>query len=184
MIEILATIMGLIQGGLVWANKRSNWIFYCLQYVFMAIFGIQMKLYGDLTNSIVYFIVGVIGYILWNREKGNVPIKKCTYKERIIYSIITIVAITITYFILKATNDPLPLMDSLTTITGYVATFYMLTKKTDAWILWLINDILYIIEYIMLPDKAWYLMGLNIIWTFMAIGSLITWNKLARSQDQ
>ena len=184
MIEILATVMGLIQGGLVWANKRSNWIFYCLQYVFMAIFSIQARLYGDLTNSIVYFIVGIVGFILWNRQKGSVPIKKCSTKERIIYTTMIIIGAVITYFILKSTADPLPLLDALTTVTGYFATYYMLTKKTDAWILWLINDILYIVEYLMLPEKAWYLMALNIIWTFMAVGSLITWNKLSKRQEK
>jgi nicotinamide mononucleotide transporter len=179
MIEILATVMGLIQGALVWANKRSNWIFYCLQYVFMLIFSIQAKLYGDLTNSIVYFIVGVVGFILWNKQGGNVPIKNCSLKERFVYLAIISILVAITYLILKATRDPLPFLDSLTTVTGYAATYYMLTKKVDAWVLWIINDILYIVEYFLLSEKAWYLIALNIIWTFMAIGSLITWKRIA-----
>ena len=28
-VEILATAMGLVHGALVWAGKRSKWIFYC-----------------------------------------------------------------------------------------------------------------------------------------------------------
>lgn len=180
MIEILATAMGLIQGVLVWANKRSNWVFYCLQYVFLFIFSIQAKLYGDITNSVIYFFIGVIGFILWNRQNGKVPIKRCSIKERIIYVLLIVAATLILYLILKSTDDPLPLVDALTTTTGYLATYYMLTKKTDAWILWFINDVLYIIEYYMLPERAWYLITLNIIWTFMAIGSFITWNKLSK----
>ncbi|MBQ4510411.1 MAG: nicotinamide mononucleotide transporter [Clostridia bacterium] len=182
MIEAIATIMGLIQGILVWANKRSNWIFYCLQYVFLLIFNIQAKLYGDITNSIIYFFIGVSGFILWNRKKGNVPIKRCSIIEKTAYISIIIISTVIVYFILKGTDDPLPLMGALTTTTGYVATYYMLIKKTDTWILWFINDILYIIEYYMLSERAWYLITLNIIWTFMAIGSYITWNKLSKEQ--
>ena len=82
------------------------------------------------------------------------------------------------------TDDPLPLLDALTTTTSYIATFYMVTKKTDAWILWFINDVLYVIEYWLLPDQALYLMILNIIWTFMAVGSYITWNKIYRRQEE
>ena len=178
MFEIFATIMGLIQGALVWANKRINWIFYCLQYIFMFIFSIQNKLYGDLSNSVLYFIIGIVGYILWNKKNKISQVKKCSINERIIYIIIICISVVVLYLILKSTNDPLPLLDSITTITGYVATYYMLTKKVDTWILWLINDILYIVEYFMLPEKAIYLILLNVIWTFMAIGSLITWNKL------
>ena len=180
MFEILATLMGIIQGALVWFNKRSNWIFYCLQYIFISLFSIRSKLYGDFGNSIAYIIVGIVGFVLWNKKSQHANIKWCSKKERAIYIIITVIFTLVTYYVLKSTNDILPLFDSMTTVTGYIATYYMLTKKVDAWILWLINDILYIIEYYMLPERAWYLITLNLIWVVMAIGSLITWNKLSR----
>lgn len=67
--EILATVMGLIQGALVWADQRANWVFYCLQYVCMAIFRLNARLYGDVTNCAVYFAVGVVGWFLWGRGR-------------------------------------------------------------------------------------------------------------------
>lgn len=182
MIEIMATLMGLIQGVLVWTNKRINWIFYCLQYVFLAVFSYTAHLYGDVTNSIFYFCVGIVGWFLWNKDKKERPVKKCSYCERVVYFIIIVISTAILYLILKNTNDPLPFLDALTTTTSYVATFYMVTKKTDTWILWFINDILYVIEYWLLPNQAIYLMLLNIIWTGMAIGSFITWNKIYENQ--
>ena len=182
MAEIIATILGLIQGTLVWFNKRSTWIFYCLQYVFLGIFSFSVQLYGDVTNSILYFFIGIVGWISWNRTKEDVPIRKCSKNERIIYSIIIVVLTIIVYSILLSTNDPLPLLDALTTTSSYAATFYMVTKKTDAWILWFINDILYVIEYWLLPNQALYLMFLYIIYVFMAIGSYITWNRIYKRQ--
>ncbi len=184
MAEIITTIFGLIQGVLVWQNKRSNWIFYCLQYVFLGIFSFNNHLYGDVTNSIFYFAVGIVGWILWNRDKKDRPIGKCTTNERFIYIFIIVILTILTYLALKNTNDPLPLLDSITTTTSYVATFYMVTKKTDTWILWLINDILYVIEYWLLPNQALYLMLLNVIWTCMALGSFITWNKIYQKQQE
>lgn len=185
MVEIIATIMGLIQGGLVWFDKRSNWIFYCLQYLFLGIFSFTEHLYGDVTNSVIYFGVGVAGLLFWNKDKEkNVPIRKCNKKERIIYSIIILILTIIVYCILKETNDPLPLLDALTTTTSYIATFYMVTKKIDTWILWFINDILYVIEYLLLPSPAVYLVLLNAIWIFMAIGSFITWNRIYKKQEE
>lgn len=183
MVEIIATIMGLIQGVLVWANKRSNWIFYCLQYVFIGSFSFLSHLYGDVTNSIFYFFVGIFGWIFWSKDKAELPIRKCTNLERICYLLIITVLTIVFYYILSNTNDPLPFLDSLTTTTSYVATFYMVMKKTDTWILWFINDVLYVIEYWLLPNQALYLMLLNIIWTFMAIGSYITWNKIYKRQQ-
>ena len=183
-IEIMAVIFGLIQGLLVWANKRSNWIFYCLQYVLLAIFSYSVHLYGDVTNSIFYFCVGLIGWFLWNRNKKELPIRKCSNIERAIYVSIIVISTVIYYVILSKTNDPLPILDAITTTTSFVATYYMVTKKTETWVLWFINDILYVTEYWLLPDQALYLMILNIIWTGMAIGSYITWNKMYKEQEE
>jgi len=36
------------------------------------------------------------------------------------------------------------------------------------------------VVYFMLPDKALFLMTLNIIWVFLAIFSFYKWNKLAK----
>lgn len=184
MIEIITTIFGLIQGVLVWFNKRSNWIFYCLQYVFLGIFSFVSHLYADVTNSVIYFIIGVIGYILWNNKKEDKKITKCSLKERILYILFIIITTVFIYMGLRNTSDPLPFLDAITTTTSYVATYYMLTKKVDTWILWFINDVLYVIEYFLLPNQAIYLMLLNVLWTFMAIGSYITWNKIYKKQKE
>ena len=180
--EILATTMGLIQGALVWADKRTNWIFYCLQYIFMVIFSITAQLYGDVTNSLIYIVIGIFGWFMWNK-KTEKPIRHCSAKERVIYSAVILLLSVIIYFILSKTGDPLPLLDAVTTAGGYVATYYMLTRRVDTWILWLIIDVLYVIEYYLLPDTAWSLMALNLIWTAMAVGSFITWNRLAKTKN-
>jgi len=181
-LEISATIFGLIQGLLVMLNRRSNWIFYILQMLVLIIFSILNHLYGDVTNNSIYLIMGVIGYILWNKKKESNNITKCNKKERLIYiSIITISTIILS-IILKKTDDPLPLLDAFTTTSSFVATYYMMKKKLDTWIIWFINDIFYSIEYYILPNQALYLFILNVIWTFMAIGSYINWKKIMKGQ--
>ena len=179
MIEIGATILGLIQGVLVMLNKRSNWIFYVLQMLLLIIFSTINKLYGDIVNNSIYFILGIVGFILWNKEGSN-KITKCSIKERIIYVLIITIGTTILGIILNNTNDPLPILDSFTTVSSLVATYYMVKKKLDTWIIWFINDIFYAIEYFILPDQALYLFGLNIVWTVMAVVSYINWNKLMK----
>ena len=64
-----------------------------------------------------------------------------------------------------------------------VATYYMIMKKVDTWIIWFVVDILYVAEYFLLPDRAWYLIGLNLIWTVMAVGSYISWSQKAKETE-
>ena len=180
--EIGATVFGMIQGILVMLNKRSNWIFYILQMIFLIIFSTLNRLYGDIANNSIYLVMGVVGFILWNNNKESNKITKASTKERIIYILLIVLGTIILSTVLKNTDDPLPILDSFTTISSLIATYYMMKKKIDTWIIWFINDIFYAIEYFILPDQALYLFALNIIWTFMAIGSFINWNKIMKGQ--
>lgn len=180
-LEIGATVFGLIQGLLVMLNKRSNWIAYIIQMIFLVLFSINVKLYGDVVNNFIYLILGVIGFILWNKKDNN-DIKVCSVKEKIIYISVIAISTLIGYLILRNTNDPLPLLDAFTTTSSLVATYYMMIKKIDTWIIWFINDIFYAIEYFILPDQALYLFLLNIVWAVMAVVSYVNWNKIIKEK--
>ena len=182
-LEIASTIAGLIQGLLVMFNKRSNWIFYIIQMLFLVLFSLSAKLYGDVINNSIYIIIGITGFILWNRDSTK-KIRECGIKERFIYLGIITIGTLISFLILNKTDDPLPLLDSFTTTSSLVATYYMMTKKIDTWFIWFINDIFYAIEYFILPDQALYLFLLNVIWTIMAVTSYINWKKIMESEKE
>lgn len=177
-IEILATVFGLIQGILIMQNKRSNWIFYILQIVMLIVFSAINHLYGDMTNNLIYLAMGIYGAMLWGSEKNKRPVTQCTTQQRIGYTILIIVGTLIVGAILHHTNDPLPMLDAFSTISGFVATWYMARRKLDAWIIWTINDLVYIAEYSLLPQPAYWLIGLNAIWTVMAILSYRNWKQI------
>lgn len=176
-VEVIATILGLIQGVLVMFNKRSNWIVYVAQMMFMFIFSLVNHLYGDVVNNLIYIVVGVVGYITWGKSGSASQITECRLNEKIIYIAIIVIGTVIAKNILITTDDPLPYLDAFTTVSSFVATYYMMKRKIDTWVIWFINDIAYCAEYILLPNQAFYLFALNLIWTGMAIGSFITWRK-------
>ena len=179
-LEIGATILGLIQGVLVMFNKRINWIFYILQMAFLILFSSMNHLYGDVVNNSIYLLMGVVGFILWNRNSDTNKITATSKKEKLIYILLIIVGTLGVSAILKNTNDPLPMLDAFTTITSLIATYYMVKKKIDTWVIWFINDIFYAIEYFILPNQAFYLFLLNVVWTLMAVGSYSNWKKLMK----
>lgn len=181
-LEIGATIFGLIQGVLALLNKRSNWIAYVIQMLLMIFFSFSMNLYGDVTNSLIYLVLGIIGFIIWNK-KDEKDIKSCSIKERIIYVNIIAIVTVIVFLILRRTDDPLPLLDAFTTTSSFVATYYMITKKIDTWIIWFINDIAYAIQYFILPEQALSLFVLNVVWVGMAVFSYINWKKIMLTRD-
>jgi nicotinamide mononucleotide transporter len=86
--------------------------------------------------------------------------------------------IVLSWIVLSKTNNPLPLLDSITSVTSIVATWFMFCHKLEAWIVWFVNDVFYIAEYFMLPDLALYLIGLYVVWTILAIVSFVNWKRL------
>ena len=177
MLEWICTGLGIVQGVLVAVNKRSNWIFYILQMAGLFIFSAINHLYGDMANDAIYFVIGVIGFIRWGqKEKSKITV--ASNSERIGYIVVIAVATLVGFLILKRTDDPLPLIDAFTTVSSFVATYYMMTKKLDTWVIWFVNDILYVVEYFMLPNQAIVLAILNIIWTGLAVYSFINWRKI------
>ena len=188
MIELVSSIFGLIQSILIMFNKKENWIFYILNIVTLTIFSYTAKLYGDVLENSIYLIIGILGLFSWYSKKfykrifkEDNKIRWMNNKERIIYFIIFIIISIVIYIWLLKTDDPLAFLDAITTGMSFVATLTMALKKVDSWIYWLIDDILMAIVYFSLPDKALYLMTLNIIWIFLAIGSIYTWNKEAKN---
>ena len=188
MIEIIAALCGFIQSILILFGRKENWIFYILNITFLIIFSFQNKLYGDVLENSIYLLVGLFGLLSWYLKYTS-PLfskfiqMKYSSKKEIPFFILSIALIsTITYFYLIRTNDPFPLLDSITTGMGLVATLMMALKRIDAWVVWLIDDILMAIVYFMLPSEGLYLMILNILWIFLAIGSWWNWHRIWREE--
>ena len=177
-IEILAVLAGLTQGVLIMLNKKSNWYFYLAQMMFLVVFSTINNLWGDVAMNTLFIAYGIYGLVSWNKEgdENGVEVLTPVQKLRTIASALFLWLVS--YVFLIHTNDPLPLLDSITTAGGLVATYLMVKHKLETWIVWFIVDVLYVAQYWLLPDQALYLMGLNVVWTVMAVISYINWKKL------
>lgn len=181
MLEIVVTIFGLIQGGLIMFKKKENWYFLFLQSVCYVIFAFQNNLYADVIEQSIYIILSLLGFTIWYQKlKFKIFNKRITFLsgQKQIIAIISLCCLSYVFYTpLKNSNDPFPLLDAITTAIGFIATYLMANKNIECWILWFISDVLGIYIYFNLPDKAIWLGILNFIWTFMAIGSFNEWYK-------
>ena len=187
MLEIFTACCGLIQSILILFKRKENWIFYLLNIVTLTVFSFTAKLYGDVVENLVYVIFGLLGLFTWysiNISKkifgDENKIRYCNFKERIFYCVMFLGISVGMYMFLKSTDDPSPFLDAITTGIGFTATLMMAFKRVDSWIVWFVDDILMAYVYFTLPDKAIYLMALNIIWVVLALGTFWTWHKEAK----
>lgn len=185
MLEIFTAACGLIQSILILMKKKENWVFYLLNIGALTLYSFYVHLWGDVVENIVYVLFGVLGLCTWYSQKvakkiiGDEKIKYCSNKERIFYLVMFLVISGGMYIWLLNTNDPMPFLDAITTGMGFTATLSMALKRVESWIIWFVDDIIMAYIYFMLPGTGFWLMLLNIIWVFLAVGSFITWHKEA-----
>lgn len=177
MFEIIATVLGLIQGVLVMFNKRSNWLVYAAQMVALVVFSYQAKLYGDMWQNAFFFFFCLYSWFMWGTEKCSKISLESNQSRLVLFGVIAFFTIA-GGLILSRTDDPMPFTDSFTTTTTFLALYLMLLRKVEAWIVWLFNDVAYMYQYFYLPDQALYLFGLYIIWTIFAVATFINWIRI------
>ena len=182
MLEITITILGLIQGVLAMLNKRINWIVYAIQMALLVAFSWFAHLYGDTLQNFVYFFVCLGGYYMWKKDSPAEKITTGSTFNKVMWLIIIATLTLAGGFTLAATDDPLPYVDSFTTVTTIAGLLLMMAHKLETWIVWFFNDIAYMYQYFNLPDQALYLFCLYIVWTIMAVASFINWYKIYNKQ--
>ena len=183
-LEIICVILGLAQGVLAYLNKRSNWLVYALQMLFLIAFSAQNELWGDMGQNVFYLVVCIYSYFyLWDETGGFDKISVLTIKSRAAWVLAILLGTLFVGMFLKSTTDPLPFVDAFTTVTTFAALILMSYHKIEAWVVWFVNDIGYIYEYYAIPNQALYLLGLYVIWTVLAILTFINWHKIYKKQN-
>ena len=101
MLELLATIFGLVQSVLILLKKKENWIFYLLNNLTLIMFSLHNRLYGDILENLIYVSFGITGITIWYSNKVNKKYKNityCTKKERVKYLLLFVAITVICYF--------------------------------------------------------------------------------------
>ncbi len=139
MLEVPSTIFDFIHGVFVMLDKRSNWIFYSFQMLFLVLFSVDAHLWGDVVIDSIYFFVGIGGFFLWRKGSRADVLSVYCWKARAVWGgLVSTAAIAVFWLVLSKTDNPLPLLDSVTSVTSIVATWFMFCYKLEAWTVWLI----------------------------------------------
>lgn len=175
MIEIVAVIFTLLSVIFTVRGNILCWPMSMIGVTFYSIIFYQHDLFGDLFLQGVFFVQSIIGWINWRKPKEELPISwiKKENRGQLINAMMLLYMIV---FIFTSNLDGhMPFLDSAVTTLSITATFLLIKKKIEAWILWIINDILLIILFSMngLDISSW----IYFAFLFLATSGLIKWIK-------
>jgi nicotinamide mononucleotide transporter len=157
-IEFVGTIFGAIS---IWLSAKANiWSFPIgLIYVVMFFFvSFQVQLYPDMFLQVFFFITNAIGWWRWANPKPGEEDRKHELKisfipRRQLWLWLGLGLIGTILFGLSASRlhewlpsmfslpSAFPYMDSFITVMSIIATFLMIEKKVESWIVWILVDV-------------------------------------------
>lgn len=151
-LEILATITGIIAVGLQAKEKILAWPFAIVSVTILAYIFFFQKLYSDFGLHIIYIVLNIYGWIVWSNRNDDLevtPTLIMTWRQIGIAALITLVSTAILGYIMNNNTDAdVPYFDAFTTSGSLVAQFLLAKKYLQNWSFWIVVDLVAIPVYI------------------------------------
>ena len=189
-IGILASLSGIWCVVLIAKGKIINYYFGIVNVVAYAYIAYNQQYYGEVMLNMIYFFpMQFVGIYLWKKRrisnnKDDIKIVYMTNKQRVLWSVVTVVATILYGFVLKHLGGNLPFVDSSSTVMSVIAMILMVFVFVEQWVLWILVDIVSIIMWITVMINGGNDIAVLVMWTAFlinAIYGLYNWIKLANS---
>ncbi len=131
-LDILVLILSLIGILLEMYQKPLFWLIYITASIILAFQFYIAHLYGSTLLQFIYIILSIYGWLKWNCV-NQIQINHTTYRQIIIYLIVSTIMIIGFYYILKNTQDDNPLTDAVLTSICIIATYMAIYKQIENW---------------------------------------------------
>lgn len=140
-----AFITGVLCVVLAAKGKISNYIFGMYNTFAYAYLAYQNGLYGEMGLNLFFFVpTNIIGFIMWKKfmNQNTVKMRKMSNKSLMIVFVICIIGIIGLGFALSKIEGQLtPYIDATTNVLSVIATFLMLYRFREQWILYIILNV-------------------------------------------
>ncbi|MEO3946609.1 nicotinamide riboside transporter PnuC [Gorillibacterium sp. CAU 1737] len=145
-------------------------------------------LYGEVMLNLLFFVpMNVIGFVMWknHREEGKVVMKQMSGKSLLgVAAISAFGSLALGFALSFIPSQNSPYIDALTTVLSVMATFLMVRRYKEQWLLYIVLNLFTVVLWVIRlldgsPDGALMI----VMWSAYLINALYgyyTWNKGAK----
>ena len=185
-IDWTVLLTGLIYAYFSMMNKPICWVFGIISCALICYQDIvTYNLYFDAILQAFYVIMGFFGLYRWfsrKTEEGSplvITMPLLSHANAMLLGFLS--ALVLVFIVNFIFNPAFALLDSLTTLFSFWATWLLINRVYENWIYWIFINILYI--YIYYAQGADLFSALYVIYLLTAIGGLFSWRRdLKRSR--
>lgn len=180
-LETTAVILNIMYLILLIREKIACWFFGIMGSIVSIYLFYSIGLYAEAILYIYYVIIGIYGYLIWNRKTKPLKIKTISSKQHIFFITTGILcAVTFGSIFEKYTNASNPFFDAFTTIFSFIASYLEANKIISAWIFWIIINTSTVFLYLQ-QNLLLYIL-LTLIYIIFSIVGYAQWNKKKTSR--
>ena len=183
-IEVMATGASLLYIVLLIRERVSCWPFGIAGSLLSIYLFIDTRLYSEAILYAFYVGMGIWGWARWaaRANAGSHPVTRLSAQGNAILIAVSLAfGLTLGHLLATFTDAERPLIDAMTTSFSFAATFLEVRKTLDAWIYWMLINVVTIWLY---QDRALdiyaALMG---IYAVLSVVGFIGWLRTYRSQQ-
>ena len=181
LLEWISVVAAIIYVFLAARGNRACFIFGFISSAIFVHICFKDHLYFDAAINIYYVIMSIVGWIQWSASSDHFQVIRIPTKFFILLSLSSIVlSILLGYLVDKYTDATLAYVDAFTTVLAVVATWMMVKKVLQNWLIWIVADAVSIFMYAYKDHFPIAL--LFIIYTILAFYGWHQWNNLIRSK--
>ena len=178
-LEITAVLTALIYVFL--ASKGNKWCFVfglisSAVYVYITL---KFNLYFDVIINIYYVAMSYFGWISWSNEKDNEPLQISHVPKKQLQSFILIgflVTLILAFLAEYLTDAELAYFDAFTTTFAIIATYMVVKKQLENWLIWIIVDL--VASGMYFYKELYFTSLLFLIYTIIAVFGYFKWKRI------
>jgi nicotinamide mononucleotide transporter len=138
------------------------------------------RLYFDTAINLYYIVMSFVGWFAWTGGRQN------DFDARqmsagiflLVLSMAFLCALGLGFITSRYTDAQLSYIDAFTTVTAVIATWMMVRKFIENWMLWIIADGVSVFMYAY--KDHWPIAGLFLIYTVISFYGYFNWKALIR----
>lgn len=178
LLALCSGIAGVISVVLCSQKKYAFYFWGILQLITILIISFQTGLFGKVLENGFYLVTTIIGMFIWGKNVDGDKVKpqKMSFGDwMVLSSMLPLLILGISVFVVKFNNSEQIFLDTLTTTIGIIAQIMLIFRFREQWVLWLILDVLCVILWAI--DGNWCLMVQYIFWTINCVYGYFCWKN-------
>lgn len=152
--DMTVSLSGILCVGLIAIGRREGFLIGLYNSLSYSILAYGNGLYGEVYLNLLFFLpTGVIGYVMWRRHTTNsrtVVMRRLAWPQRAVIAAVCIASTWGLGLALRLNpNQNTPFIDATTNVLSVVATFLMMWRYKEQWVLYITLNIVTIIMWFM-----------------------------------